>query len=225
MIIKKINLDIEIINNYYYGVIKFKNFLICKGVIYMNYDTIILTTERLILKKGTSKDCIKIYEYDLLKCRGIAGEEILIKSKEPIDFIGKDEEKYYNDCINTKVYDWYMYLKDGTPIGNITADRQIEDINSIELAYNLHPDYWRHGYMTEALNEVINYLFKIGYDNIIIGYDTGNYKSKALAEKLNFQPYKTLKSVYKKNGISIDTTLMIMNKEKWNITKEKHKKR
>ena len=55
----------------------------------MNYDTVTLTTDRLILGKGTSKDCIKIYEYDLLKCRGIAGEEILVKSEEPIDFIGE----------------------------------------------------------------------------------------------------------------------------------------
>lgn len=179
----------------------------------MNYDTVTLTTERLILKKGTSKDCIKVYEYDLLRCRGIAGEEILVKSEIPIDFIGDDDKEYYNTCIKNKVYDWYIYLKDGTPIGNITADRQIEEIKGVELAYNLHPDYWRKGYMTEALNAVINYLFEIGYDNIIIGYDTGNYKSKALAEKLNFQKYKILKDVYKKNGIPIDTTLMIMNKE------------
>lgn len=58
----------------------------------MNYDTVTLTTDRLILGKGTSKDCIKIYEYDLLKCRGIAGEEIFVRSEEPIDFIGDDAE-------------------------------------------------------------------------------------------------------------------------------------
>lgn len=189
---------------------------------HMNYDTVTLTTERLILKKGTSKDCIKVYEYDLLKCRGIAGEEVLVKNEEPIDFIGNDDTEYYNDCIKNKVYDWYIYLKDGTPIGNITADRQTEEINSIELAYNLHPNYWRKGFMTEALNEVINYLFEIGYDNIVISYDTGNYKSKALAEKLNFQEYKILRDVYKKSGMPIDTTLMIMNKENWKM-KGQHK--
>ena len=181
----------------------------------MNYDTVTLITERLILKKGTSKDCIKIYEYDLLKCRGIAGEEILVKSEKPIDFIGDDEKGYYDKCIKNKIYDWYIYLKNGIPIGNITADRQIEEINSIELAYNLHPDYWRKGYMTEALNEVINYLFKIGYDNIISGYDIGNYKSKAIAEKLQFQDYKIKKAAYEKNGMSIDSVVMILNKENW----------
>jgi len=181
----------------------------------MNYNTTTLITERLILKKGNSEDCIKVYEYDLLKCRGIAGEEKLVKSEYPIDFIGNDTEKYYLECMKNKVYDWYIYLKNGTPIGNIIADRQNDEINSIELSYNLHPHYWRNGYMTEALIECINYLFSIGYDNIIIGYDTGNYKSKALAEKLEFKHYKIMPNVYQKNGITVDTTLMIIDRENW----------
>ena len=61
----------------------------------MNYDIVTLKTEILILKKGTSKDCIKVYEYDLLKYRRIAGEEILSKSEESIDFIGNDDKKEY----------------------------------------------------------------------------------------------------------------------------------
>ena len=153
---------------------------------------------------------------------GIAGEEVLVKSEVPIDFIGNNREEYYKDCINNKVYDWYIYLKDGIPIGNIIADRQIKKINSIELDYNLHPDYWKNGYMTEAITEVINYLFEIGYENIIMGYDTGNYKSKALADKLQFQKYKILSNVYQKNGVSIDTTLMIMNINDWKMIYSKN---
>ena len=124
----------------------------------MNYDTVTLTTERLVLKKGTGKDCIKIYEYDLMKCRGIAGEEVLVKMERPINYIGDNPEEYYDECKKDKTYDWYIYLKDGTSIGNIIADRQIEELNSIELAYNLHPNYWRKGYMTEAVKKLIIYL-------------------------------------------------------------------
>ena len=98
-----------------------------------SYKTKYLETDRLILKKGNSKDCIKVYEYDLVKCRGIAGKEVLEKVNSSIDFIGEDSELYYKECENNKIYDWFIYLKDGTPIGNITADRQIEDINSIEV--------------------------------------------------------------------------------------------
>ena len=35
------------------------------------YETTELKTNRLILKKGTSEDCVKVYEYDMLKCRGV----------------------------------------------------------------------------------------------------------------------------------------------------------
>ena len=44
------------------------------------YETVELNTENLVIKKGTRQDCIKIYEYDMLKCRGIAGEDVIVKS-------------------------------------------------------------------------------------------------------------------------------------------------
>lgn len=181
------------------------------------YDTKELTTNRLIIKKGTSKDCIKIYEYDMLKCRGIGGEEVIEKVEIPIDFIGADSDKYYEECAKNKMFDWYVYLKDGTPIANITADREIKDINSIELSFNMHPNYWRKGYMKEAVSRVIDYLFEIGYFNIIVGYDTGNKKSESFAKSLGFKEYKELENTHQKNGININTYLMILSKEDWSF--------
>ena len=45
----------------------------------MNYATITLTTERLILKKGTNKD------WNMTKYPEIAAKEVLDKSEVPID--------------------------------------------------------------------------------------------------------------------------------------------
>lgn len=191
----------------------------------IKYDTIELVTDRLVLKKGTSEDCIKIYEYDMLKFRGVAGEDILEKSKTKIDFIGKDSEKYYEECMQNKTFDWYIYLKDRTPIGNVVADREIEEINSIELSFNMHPDYWRKGYMKEAVTKIMDYLFEIGYENIIIGYDTGNYKSKSFAENLGFINYEIIENAYQKNGININNNLMIMPKDIWKSNSNKQKGR
>lgn len=179
------------------------------------YETVMLETDRLILKKGTGKDCIKVYEYDLLKCRGIGGEDVIVKSDKKIDFIGDNPDDYYKECMEEKVIDWFIYLKDGSPIGNLMAHKVNEDNNSIELSYNLHPDYWKKGYMTEAVTCVMDYLFNIGFDNIIIGYDTGNYRSKNIVDKLGFDYFITNKNVYMKNGYNIDSIKMIMNKDKW----------
>ena len=179
------------------------------------YDTKELSTKRLNIKKGTGKDCIKIYEYDMLKCRGVAGEDILVKSEKTVNFIGDNVDDYYKECAKEKMFDWYIYLKDGTPIANVVADRQIEDINSIELSFNMHPNYWRQGYMKESITKIMDFLFKFGYDNIIIGYDSGNIKSESLARKLGFKDYKVMKNTYQKNGVNIDTTLLIMTKDEW----------
>lgn len=179
------------------------------------YETTELKTNRLILKKGTSEDCVKVYEYDMLKCRGVGGIDIIEKSLSKIDFIGNDNKKYYEQCKTNKMYDWYIYLNDGTPIGNIVADREDDNINSIELSFNMHPNYWRKGYMTEAIKCIISYLLDNYYDNIVIGYETGNIKSKSFVEKLGFRYYKTINNVYEKNGINIDVNLLIMNKKDW----------
>ena len=177
------------------------------------YETVELNTENLVIKKGTIQDCIKIYEYDMLKCRGIAGEDVIVKSDREINFIGDNVDEYYNCyCKEEKMYDWYIYLKPNlVPIANITADREIEDIKAIELAYNMHPDYWRKGYMTEALKAVMKYLFSLGYENIIMGYDEGNIKSKNLIEKLGLKDYQTMKNAFVKNGVNIDTHMKIIN--------------
>ena len=113
-----------------------------------------LETERLILKRGTYEDYVKVYEYDLTKLRNINGEFEYVKI-DPENLRGfetyADEEE--------KCLDFIIYLKDNMePIGNITYDRYIEENNSLEIAYNLHPSYWKKGYMTEAVIESMKYI-------------------------------------------------------------------
>ena len=50
----------------------------------MEYETPIIETERLILKRGTLEDYQKVYEYDFTKLRDINGE---------FDFVKQDPKK------------------------------------------------------------------------------------------------------------------------------------
>lgn len=153
-----------------------------------NYETVTLQTERLILKKGTSSDCQKIYEYDLTKASGIDDQNKFVKFDKPVDFVGDNPTEYYKKCKKEKIFDWYVYLhKNGIPIGNIIADRVDESEKSIELAYNAHPDYWGNGYIPEALEEVIKFLFKLKFKKIVIHFFEGNENSKRVCEKLKFK--------------------------------------
>ena len=70
--------------------------------------------------------------------------------------------------------------------------------------------------MKEAVSSVIDYLFEIGYDNIICGYSDGNIKAKRVLEKLGFKPYKIIKDAWKsEKGNMIDDYKTIMTKENW----------
>lgn len=175
----------------------------------MKYITPMLETPRLILKRGTKEDYQKVYEYDFTKLRDIAGEFEYIKlSKE--DLIGFDT--YADDYDN--VYDWIVYLKDKLiPVANITADREVEELKAIELAFNLHPKYWGSGIMKEAIISVIEYLFEQGYENILCGYSEGNIKSKKINEKIGFKLFYKIENSWYKNGIPITDYQTIISKK------------
>lgn len=146
--------------------------------------TPILETERLILKRGTYDDYVKVYEYDFTKLRNINGQFELVKL-DPKKIRGfetyADEEE---NCL-----DFIIYLKENMePIGNIVYDRYIDENKSLEISYNLHPSYWKKGYMTEAIIETMKYIFSsLEIDNIRCGYAEENINSKAIGEKIGFK--------------------------------------
>lgn len=173
------------------------------------YKTPELGTERLILRRGSVSDYKRVYEYDFTKLRNINGEFELVKYDSNLveDFADVEPESY----------DWIVYLKDGNiPIANIVCDRERKDINAIEIAFNTHPDYWRKGYSSEAIIEVMRFLFTQGYDNIICGYDEGNFKSEGIGKKLGFVPYEFIKDAWTKDGVGINSYVTILSKERFN---------
>ena len=59
---------------------------------------------------------------------------------------------------NAGYYNWAITLAD-EPIGNISVVKVFESQNRLEIGYCLSRQQWHHGYMSEALQAVINYLF------------------------------------------------------------------
>lgn len=183
----------------------------------MNYETIELNTKRLIMKKGTKEDFLRVYEYDFKKLMNVDGKCVLHKQdpKKLESLFTGGIKKYYSKIKKAHMFDWIIYLNDN-PIGNVlTTD---EDLNhkTIEVAYNLHPSYWGNGYAPEAVSTVMDYLFKVGYDNVICTFSDGNIKAKRVLEKLGFKPYKIIKDAWKsENGNMIDDYQTIMTKDDW----------
>lgn len=190
----------------------------------IDYKTKSIESDRLILSKGTLNDYLSVYEYDFGKLRDIDGEFEYCKNNlaEIEKWFKPTTEEFYLKCEKNHVFDWVIYLKDSIqPIGNIVADRENMETNGIEISFNLHPNYWGTGYMPETIIVVMNYLFELGFENIIYGYDDGNIKSKKVSEKLGFKEFRIKKSDWVKNGKPIDVYETIMAKEKWLSETEK----
>lgn len=184
---------------------------------YNNYETVMLTTKRLVLNKGMVEDYLKVYEYDFKKLMGIEDMiEYEVQDKNKIkNWFKGGINKYYKKIVKAHMFDWIIY-KDNTAIGNIlTGDENLTD-NSIELFFNIHPNYWGKGYAKEAATAIIDYLFEIGYDKILCGYLDGDNKSKNVLSKLGFKPYKIKYDAVEveKNKI-VDNYITIMTKEDW----------
>ena len=167
-----------------------------------------LQTERLILKRGKKEDYYKVYEYDFTKLRNINNEFVFVKQD-----LSKLDSWVLESDSNEDFADWIIYLKDGSPIGNIMADRVVPEINAIEISFNLHPDFWGNGYIKEACIEVMKYLFSLGFANILCGYSQGNFKSEKLINKIGFKYYSKKKNAWLKDGIPITDYKTIMSKE------------
>ena len=188
----------------------------------MKYKIPTLQTERLILKKGPYEDYVKVYEYDFTRLRNIMGE---------FEFVKYDPEKlrgfetYAEEEEN--VLDFIIYLKDNNePIGNIVFDRYDEKNKSLEIAYNLHPNYWHKGYMTEAVLSTMEYVFDtLDIDNIVCGYAEENFKSKGLNDKIGFHFCYDYVEHYKRFNKDVRVIKTIMSKEEFNERYKTNNKR
>ena len=186
----------------------------------MKYITPQLETERLILKRGSYEDYVKVYEYDFTKLRNIAGEFEYVKLDPEII---KGYETYADEEEN--VLEWIVYLKEKmTPIANIILDRYDEKMKSLEISVNLHPNYWRKGYMTEAILKIMDYVYNnLDIDNIVYGYAEENFKSEGLSKKLGYEYFNDFIEHYKRIDKDIKKINTIMSKERFNELYKKNK--
>lgn len=157
--------------------------------------TKLIETNRLILRKITMNDSndlfinwgsdIKTNEFLTFKCH-----ESEDTTKKMINYWLK---KYQNNG-----YEWGIELKDTKEvIGIISADTSYK-YSTIEIGYSISSKYWNNGYTTEAIKEIINYLFKeCNYKIIEAIIPSDNIASIKVAEKCGMKLEAALKDRYK----------------------------
>lgn len=149
----------------------------------LHKGTKILETDRLILRRFKISDA-----EDMFKNWVNDSEVTEFLSWEPhgsIEVTNEILKSWVNDYLNLNCYNWGIELKDiKEVIGSIGAVSSDEPNYSCEIGYCLSKKYWGKGIMTEALKEVINYLFtEIGMNRIIAKHDTNNLASGKVMAK------------------------------------------
>ncbi|CAM4461058.1 GNAT family N-acetyltransferase [Paenibacillus typhae] len=75
--------------------------------------------------------------------------------------------------------------EDRTQLGIISIKLNWKDIREWEIGWALHPEYWRHGYATEAVRLLIGYAFKELNAHRIVAYaNAANERSERLMQRV-----------------------------------------
>ena len=153
---------------------------------------VVLTTERLTLRAWKESDLQDFYEYASVDGVGqMAGwnpHKNLDESKMILSLFidGKNEFaiEYQGKVIGSLGIK--PYKEENYP--ELTA------LQGREIGYVLSKAYWGRGFMPEAVNAVIDWLFQnVGLDFIICGHFDWNNQSRRVIEKCGFQFIKMVK--------------------------------
>lgn len=171
-------------------------------------------TSRLYLRKITTKDADDIFEYlsndEVTK---YLGRESLNDIGESYDLIKKFETNY----IDKRGIRWGMIHKaTGHLIGTIGYDAiQIKNKRA-DIGYDLNIKYWRQGFATEAINEVIRLGFEnLGLNRIGAVVFPQNIPSLNLLEKVGFTKEGILRDYIIQNNIERDTVVLSLLKKEY----------
>ena len=142
-----------------------------------------LITKRLILRKFKREDAKPMFR-NWCNDPEVA-KYTLWAAHESVETTIKLVDMWLNEEKQEKTVRFVITLKeDDEPIGAIDIVHFIDGIP--EIGYCLSRKHWNKGYMTEACEAFINYLFELGYPKILICADERNIGSNRVIEKCGF---------------------------------------
>ncbi|MEC1416877.1 GNAT family N-acetyltransferase [Bacillus haynesii] len=163
-----------------------------------------LETERLILREITYDDAEEIFacfsNHNVTRFYGQDSLETIDQARGFVDFFAKNfEEK--------KGIRWGIERKgERGLIGTIGLNAWSPKHKRAEIGYEIHPNYWRKGYMSEALSKILSHASEtLGLTRIGAVVFTENTASNKLLTKMGFQKEGILKKYMYQNGKVYDT--------------------
>lgn len=144
----------------------------------------ILKTKRLIVRKPEIEDAKEVYS------KYAQSKEVTKYLTWCPHFSVENTKGFIQSCIqqwvNNKNYPYSICLQDtGELIGMV--DFRVDDFK-VDFGYVLAKDYWKHGYMAEAIQPLINELLNCSSIYRVWSVcDMDNYGSKRVMEKVGMK--------------------------------------
>ena len=143
----------------------------------MESKTIIVETERLILRRYRIEDIQDLFEY--------LSDEVVVKYEphKPLTF--DEAKKNLEWRVGTDEMISVELKSSHKMIGNVYLGRR--DFEALEIGYVFNRSYWRKGYAAESCEALIQQAFSEGVHRIYAECDPENTSSWKLLEALGFQ--------------------------------------
>jgi [ribosomal protein S5]-alanine N-acetyltransferase len=172
----------------------------------------ILETERLLLREIVKEDVQGIFDCfsksDVTRYYGLDTFTNIEQAIELVELFAKN----YKEKRGIR---WGIEIKGKKGIiGTIGFNAWSPKHKRAEIGYELHPEYWRKGYATEAVSEVISYGFnELDLTRIGAVVFLENIASNKLLTKLGFQLEGVLRNYMYQNGVPYDTNVYSLVKQ------------
>ena len=107
---------------------------------------------------------------------------------------------WINEYEKPSYYQWGIVLKETNQlVGTISVVRFKEEINEVEIGYCIGEKWWHQGITSEALQEVIRFLFEeVNANRICACHDVNNPNSGKVMLKCNMKYEGTLRQAVRR---------------------------
>ena len=173
-----------------------------------------LDTADLVLRRPTGKDAKDIFRYasDPEVARYVLWEphRSLSETRAFVRFLRSRLRAGYPSS-------WVVVLKSsGTVIGTIGFIWYSEENRSAELGYSFSREYWNHGYATQALQAVIDAVFRsLPVNRLEAQHDVRNPASGRVMEKCGLRQEGILRDRIVNKGEYVNVALYAILRSDW----------
>ncbi|OUR96284.1 hypothetical protein A9Q84_07965 [Halobacteriovorax marinus] len=165
----------------------------------------LIVGERISLKRHTVDLAQKMFDYVVEDRERLAQflpwPKFINTVQDEIDFIRKCGSDW-DDFIGS--YYGIYRNSDDEYMGNISSFSHNWNHHNCEIGYWILGKFEGQGYMSDAVKLMEKTLFEVGFNRIVIRFDTHNAKSGSIPKRLSYTYEGTLRKVMRVNNVFRD---------------------